>query len=563
MNALFDFFSPEAGQRRRAALNEFGRDIGYYVPPELRGILGLVAEATPTATIDRASAASMRAADPTRTVSQRIGDVGNMLSEVAGVVAPAAVANRAAMPTAQALQEGLLGFSVGAQDAGRAIVDRLNQPGPVPTMYSNPLFGIGDNGGPRLSSLESVDMPAHSRPEWTGRAPNRTTPFPRYEPKAVPERMDRLLGRVNDPRDPISGLFDAYIDRGRQISGEDWYNTEELRDWFVDSLGEMEGDRQWREFIDLIGATSTGAKVPSNIRMASFYRALDPEQRVQVARLVKDQGLRPADAAAELGIEIPMMPEGFGYGHQKQRNQAGNVINIAEGNWQREVPEGLSGAALTRWLQANPKVKGFANDLLGDDTNIAADMHFMRMLAMADGGTDFLSQQAMLSQENMRALRDIYGDALDQYVSTRMVNGKPLSTVNLKKAAQDGVITDTSAFSSMPTAWADTPAATEYAAYENMANAVAERYGMTPAQFQASLWMGAGEATGLAEESKGSFMQIFRNALDNRANELGISRREMLDMFINNRIPLSALIGAPAAGLLGMSALNQTPQEQN
>ena len=125
----------------------------------------------------------------------------------------------------------------------------------------------------------------------------------------------------------------------------------------------------------------------------------------------------------------------------------------------------------------------------------------MRMLAMADGGTDFLSQQAMLSQENMRALRDIYGDALDQYVSTRMVNGKPLSTVNLKKAAQDGVITDTSAFSSMPTAWADTPAATEYAAYENMANAVAERYGMTPAQFQASLWMGAGEATGLAEES--------------------------------------------------------------
>ena len=145
MNALFDFFSPEAGQRRRAALDEFGRDIGYYIPPELRGILGLVAEATPTATIDRASAASMRAADPTRTASQRIGDVGNMLSEVAGVVAPAAVANRAAMPTAQALQEGLLGFSVGAQDAGRAIVDRLNQPGPVPTMYSNPIMGAVNN----------------------------------------------------------------------------------------------------------------------------------------------------------------------------------------------------------------------------------------------------------------------------------------------------------------------------------------------------------------------------------------------------------------------------------
>jgi hypothetical protein len=140
MNGLFEFFSPKAGQRRRAALDEFGRDIGYYVPPELRGLLGFVAEATPTATVDRASRASMRAADPTRSASERIGDVGNMLSEVAGVVAPAAVANRAAMPAAQALQDSLMGFSMGAQDLGRTVVDRLNQPGPVPTMYSNPIM---------------------------------------------------------------------------------------------------------------------------------------------------------------------------------------------------------------------------------------------------------------------------------------------------------------------------------------------------------------------------------------------------------------------------------------
>jgi hypothetical protein len=218
MNALFDFFSPEAGQRRRAALNEFGRDIGYYVPPELRGILGLVAEATPTATIDRASAASMRAADPTRTASQRIGDVGNMLSEVAGVVAPAAVVNRAAMPAAQALQEGLLGFSVGAQDAGRAIVDRLNQPGPVPTMYSNPLFGIGDNGGPMRVY--------HGGPEQI------TSPRATIDPEGLPEGFSvartpdiaRVYANMRGSNGGVVSEFEINPDQLRTIGEMDYYN---------------------------------------------------------------------------------------------------------------------------------------------------------------------------------------------------------------------------------------------------------------------------------------------------------------------------------------------------
>jgi hypothetical protein len=79
--------------------------------------------------------------DADRTAMERVGDFGAMLSETAGVAAPMMVANRAALPVADAIQEGLLGFSVGAQDVGRAVADRLNQPGPVPTMYSNPLLG--------------------------------------------------------------------------------------------------------------------------------------------------------------------------------------------------------------------------------------------------------------------------------------------------------------------------------------------------------------------------------------------------------------------------------------
>lgn len=123
MNGLLNFFSAEAGQRRRAALDQFGRDVGYYIPPELRGILGLAAEMTPTATLDRAGQAAQRAVDPSRTNMQRIGDVGTMLSETAGVAAPMVVANSVAMPASRAVQEGLLGFSMGPQGANGAIDD--------------------------------------------------------------------------------------------------------------------------------------------------------------------------------------------------------------------------------------------------------------------------------------------------------------------------------------------------------------------------------------------------------------------------------------------------------
>jgi len=415
--------------------------------------------------------------------------------------------------------------------------------------------GVGDNGGPRISALDSVDLPPHSRPEWAGAAVNRTTPYPRYTPKSTPDRMARLEARVADPGDPIRGMFDNYIERGRKLGGEDWYNTEELRDWFVGELGEEAGDAQWREYMELIGTTSTGAKVPQNIRFASFYRALDPEARSAVAQLVKDTGVTPAKAAEELGIHIPNMPDNFGYGHIKQRNQAGNVVNQTAGLWAREIPDNVTGAARTKMLQANPKVKGFGNDLLGDDTNIAADMHFMRMLAMSDGGGDFLSAQAKLSGPNYEKAASAIGPRnIKKYSTTRKVNGKPVTEVNLKKAFQEGALKDAAVFSDVPTAWADTPAATEYAAYENMANRVAAEYGMTPAQFQASLWMGAGDMTGLADESQGTFMELFRRSLDKRAGERGISRRQMAEDFIRNK----AVLGVGGLGLLGMSY----PQEE-
>ena len=559
---MADYFnSPNAGQNRRAWLN---------------GLLGSIGDSAdyylgPTGVPDRARSAG-QIADMVSPVSGTLrsmdaagrGNYGESALEGVGVLAPAAIAARFGAPAAKAVVETMTGTGNALADTGsrayQDVISRLNQPGDMGTLYSNPLMapfdmrsGAGDNGGPRISLLdETANLPPHSRPEWTGAAENRTTPYPRYDPaRGAPARMDRLTSMLDDPNHGIHDRVRGYVSKGQELGGEDWYNTEELRSWFVDELGEELGDSRWREYINAVGHTSTGSSVPSNLRNASLYYMLDPADRLRVADMVKNTPrTTPRMAVEALGIDVPNMPVKYGYGHKMQATQAGNVANAERGLWDRDAADGLTGAALTKQLSANSKVKGFLNNLLGDDTNIAADKHFMRVLAMSDGGTDFLSGQAELSAANREILRGRYGNALDAYTVTRTKDGKTFTNVNLSKAAKDGVITDTDAFSEMPTAWEDMPKATEYKALENVAQRLAAQQSMTPAQFQANLWMGAGDVTGLADESQGTFMELFRRTADKRAAERGVTRTDQIRDFINKAAPM-AIVG----GGVGLSQM--------
>lgn len=576
--SIWDFLQM-SGQDRTRALNRFmNEDVAHFVPPELRSRLGLLGDMTPTAQMGAAMQDSGEMFAPGKTGQERFNSGVSMLTNTAGAMAPMAGVGKYGAKAADAVMDTVMGFAPmargGMDGMGQFAMDesgvlRTGRGGMARAPFdeagrgfpdSAKVRGVGDNGGPVMwDPLDSIDGPAHSLPQWAGRAENRTTPYPRYEPKKQTPRMDRLMQRIDNPDDPIRGMFKDYVEKGKELRGEDWYNTEELRDWFTSALGKDEGDRQWREYMELIGTTSTGAKVPQNIRVASFFRALDPADRAAVADLVNARGITPKKAAEELGVLPANTPDNYGYGHVKQRNQAGNVSNREGGMWEREVPEGLTGAARTKWLQANPKVKGFANDLMGDDTNIAADMHFMRMLAMSDGGGDFLTAQAKLSAVDYETAKQAIGPRrINRYTARRMVNGKEVREVNLYKAYQDGVLKDPSVFQGTPTAWADTPKANEYDAFEKMAQRVAEEYGMTPAQFQASLWMGAGDMTGLADESQGTFMELFRRSLDKRAGERGLSRREMLMDFLQNKAPLAV---APV-GVGGLLSTQPDDQDQ-
>lgn len=550
----------EAGRGKRAELEDA---ITYYIPPEMRGLLGLATEMNPVVGMENAGQDAQRMVAPGMSGWDRMAAAGDMASNMAGVMLPMAGAGRAGVSTANAIEEVLTGMSrspaaSGVMDFATGDFGGVPLPGrtAAPFDMGGGSAGMGHNGGPRLNPLASVNLPAGNDPRYLGAAPDRSGgDYPRYVPKKLPERMDRLLRQIDDPNGPINGIFDQYISKGQTLKGDDWYNTEELRDWFTGTLGKTEGDARWREYIDMIGATSAGSPVPTNMRIASFYNALSPEDRMRVASGVNEGAGTPAAVARSLGIEVPNMPDATGkaaynYGFPYQRLQASNVLNQAQGEWSREIPEGLTGAALTKWLQKNPKVKGFANDLLGNRRNIAADKHFMRILAMADGGTDFLTQQASYSDGLYNSLRDSYGPIIDNYVASRVSKGKEIKEINLAKAARDGVITDTASLQQFPTAWVDIPNDPEYEALEEMVNRVAKQYDMTPAQFQANLWMGAGDVTGLADESQGTFMDLFRRVLDKRAGERGLSREDMLNDFIVNRAPLAIGGAALGGGLL-------------
>jgi GNAT superfamily N-acetyltransferase len=144
------------------------RDLGLLAEPRSRGVqprkpglLDLPGGVTerlallnqflnPVEAIGQSMRAGERMMSPNMGGYDRLAALGDMLSGVAGVAGPAVAAGRAGAPAAAAVMEGLLGGSPTQQAAGdtmraagRDIVDRLNQPGPVPVMYSNPIPGVG------------------------------------------------------------------------------------------------------------------------------------------------------------------------------------------------------------------------------------------------------------------------------------------------------------------------------------------------------------------------------------------------------------------------------------
>lgn len=102
------------------------------------------------------------------------------------------------------------------------------------------------------------------------------------------------------------------------------------------------------------------------------------------------------------------------------------------------------------------------------------------------------------------------------------------------------------------------PTKTQYKYIEEFETEIAEKMGMTPAQFQASVWMG-GE-TGVADDRP--FMAVFDDVVARTAERDGVTKKKALQNFIRGKGALYDLGPVMLAGGLGANLLANDFSEQ-
>lgn len=281
----------------------------------------------------------------------------------------------------------------------------------------------------------------------------------RYEPpRGVPERTQALADKANVRR------VNAVVKKGAEMGGPEWYNTEQLRDAFIDELGAKKGAPAYSQYMDLVAATSPRSNVGTNARNASYYYGL--AQRGE-----------PLPARAPDGSLIEPLPAP--YGHIAQRLHVQNAENVLnQGGWP---------------VLQNPKPASFSQNLQGNQMPVTVDAHNARIWGMVDS------------------------------------KGRPV----------------------------DLPSNTEYGFMEQLQQREAAKMGMSPAQYQASAWVGGGEETGL-KSTADPFLKVFEQRVNLTAQKTGLSPKEVLRRTIRGEMPLLSLVPA-AAAVPALHALQEDP----
>jgi hypothetical protein len=427
---------------------------------------------------------------------------------------------------------------------------RINYEVPEVDFEPNPRAIIGDNDPPTGRKVLMAAGAARSGkpatgglreaipvPDVLGAAPDRSPgTVIRHSPaRGESARFAEFQGRLDNEPDLLNDIM-ATAREGEDI-GRAWYNTEATRQRFIDDLGEKAGHDAWLEFMYRIGGASPGNAVYPNIRQASYYFAEPAESRAARQAEFKATG------------KYPRPPEPYGSLTQQYQGVLSNLIDRGEF---------LQNIEPTR----APKPRGFANSLLGNPENIAADKHFMRFIGMASNDPRFLHGSAVISQELASEIAERFPEIARDNIKTRKVKdatGKEVmqTSFNAARAVREAGGAEGELFQfirNRPTVWDEVPRDNEYGAYERLALDIANRMGMTPAQLQASLWMGAAKRTGVRESSLDTFDNIFNRVVEDRAAERGLTPEEVFRRFANRQQPLvvPGLLGAgAAAGLEG------------
>lgn len=371
-----------------------------------------------------------------------------------------------------------------------------------------------------LREAQKPSKGALSYADWRAQNPETGVLFDTSNLSAVPDvpqvQMERVVPSRGAPPRIVEALADPEVERGinetvmRGIEGggKEWYNTEPMRQRMLGLV--PDADASYAQLMDIMAATSPRARVPDNIRTGSYYNYLRSQ-----------------------GQPIPDRPAP-GYGSIAQTLHRENVRGLEErGGWD---------------IFKNPKPASFSTNLQGNQRNVTIDTHNFRLPGILARDPRFLetsiAELAKTPESALETLRRQYPNLPEEVVAASVnekpgkvsITYRPQEWVNKGYISMDEAVND-------PALWASKPRDNEYGFYEAWQQDQAEKLGVSPAQYQAAMWLGGGETTGLASASE-PFVGTFEARVRYTADRLGMNPDQVLEMMLKGEMPLLAEGGA-------------------
>lgn len=261
--SIWDQLTPEAGQRRRQWLNKQAEGLLEYVPPELRPWLMIADELNPITSMERAGEASNRMVAPGMSGWDRMAAAGDMLSNVAGVVAPAVAAKAAGLPVANAVEEVLTGYAPMVQ----------------PFMWD-------EYGGVKVWTGGAGDpiKAASDRGAWFAETPDLAREYAGQSGRVLSAEIDPrnpILFRHAEQRRPIGDVISTALEGAGQ--GADFDAARRIVDRLVQRYGTQprplfeywNSDKDVADLFRALGYDAISAAEKSDMKAAT-WAALDP-----------------------------------------------------------------------------------------------------------------------------------------------------------------------------------------------------------------------------------------------------------------------------------------------
>jgi hypothetical protein len=285
--------------------------------------------------------------------------------------------------------------------------------------------------------------------------------------------------------------LDAAIARGVAAQGPQWYTTTQMKDLFRNALGDNDAANElYNITILLTAATSPQTTVRDNIA-----RALTLVDQVSAGRGYPE-------IKAFLEANPGWRSELF------DRSLSAAMMNDA-----------MVRQALETGELGGQKVSSFLTNYLDNLHAVTVDTHNLRAL-LYFGGMDF---RTPAGRRQIAQFFDMPTSAADMAKYSEM---SPYDFIALPYAKISS---------------SSKPGGAAYTALEELNRTLAERYNLSPRDFQATLWTGAADITGV--DSIIPFDQLFMDVVQQRAAVAGIEPEELVRRMASGQVNIADVVG--------------------